>query len=174
MHSPKLRAFKRCGLRRCIHAKKRAHIKCSCAHQGSGMRSGLGSQWNPGTEFFKKSKKRSETRFGPLLMSSRRLVLFSGKSEHFFFVENVGHKLKRRFKKILTADPNGQMLSKSSSKDPPHHACKDRPINNIWFWWLPRHLFIPEPWCDDSDENVPNIKVLGWEGALELKKIDFF
>ena len=44
--------------------------------------------WKPapsGTQFFKKSKKRSETRFGPLLMSSGRLVLFSGESEHFFF-----------------------------------------------------------------------------------------
>ena len=38
-----------------------------------------------GTQFFKKSKKRSETRFGTLLRSSGRLVLFSGESEHFFF-----------------------------------------------------------------------------------------
>ena len=36
-------------------------------------------------------------RFGTLLMSSGRLALFSGESEHFFFVKNVGHKLKKRF-----------------------------------------------------------------------------
>ena len=30
-------------------------------------------------------------------MSSGRLVLFSGESEHFFFVENVGQKIKKRF-----------------------------------------------------------------------------
>jgi len=58
--------------------------------------------WKPatsGTQFFhflnheffnvKKIKKRSETRFGSLLMSSGRLVLFSGESELFVFVENV-------------------------------------------------------------------------------------
>jgi len=48
------------------------------------MKSALGSSRPPGTGFFKKSKKRSETRFGPLLMSSGRLVLFSGDFEHFF------------------------------------------------------------------------------------------
>ena len=53
--------------------------------QGFGMESAVGGTRNPGTGFFKKSKKRSETRFGPLLMSSGRLVLFSGESEHFFF-----------------------------------------------------------------------------------------
>jgi len=36
-------------------------------------------------------------------MSSGQLVLFSGESEHFFFIENVGQKIKKRFEKILTA-----------------------------------------------------------------------
>ena len=62
----------------------------ACPHQGFGMKSAVGSTWNPGTGFFKKSKKRSETRFGPLLMSSGRLVLFSGESEHFFFRRKCG------------------------------------------------------------------------------------
>ena len=45
--------------------------------------------------FWEKSKKR----FGPLLMSSGRLVLFSGESEHFFFVKNVGQKIKKKILK---------------------------------------------------------------------------
>ena len=96
--------------------------------QGSGMRSGLRSQWNPGTEFFKKSKKRSETRFGTLLMSSGRLVLFSGESEHFFFRRKCGSENKKKISKNSNCRSNGQNHVKSSSKDPPHRACKDRPI----------------------------------------------
>ena len=46
--------------------------------------------------FWEKSKKRSETRFGPLLMSSGRLVLFSGESEHFFFGRKCGSENKKK------------------------------------------------------------------------------
>ena len=58
--------------------------------------------WKPapsGTQFFKKSKKRSEARFGPLLMSSGRLVLFSGESEHFFFGRKCGSENKKKILK---------------------------------------------------------------------------
>ena len=67
--------------------------------QGFGMKSAVGSTWNPGTGFFKKSKKRSETRFGPLLMSSGRLVLFSGESEHVFFRRKCGSENKKKILK---------------------------------------------------------------------------
>ena len=53
----------------------------------------------PGTEFFKKSKKWSETRFGPLLMSSGRLVLFLGDFEHFFFRQKCESKNKKKILK---------------------------------------------------------------------------
>ena len=49
-------------------------------------------------------------------MSSRRLVLFSGESEHFFFVENVGQKIKKSLKKILTADSTVKIMSKVAQK----------------------------------------------------------
>ena len=87
--------------------------------------------WKPapsGTQFFKKSKKRSETRFGPLLMSSGRLVLFSGESEHFFFRRKCGSENKKKISKNSNGWSCGQSLVKSSSKDPPHHAYKDRTI----------------------------------------------
>ena len=80
------------------------------------MKSAVGSTRNPGTGFFKKSKKRSETRFGPLLMSSGRLVLFQANLSTFFFVENVGQKIKKRIKKILTADPTVKIMSKVAQK----------------------------------------------------------
>ena len=49
--------------------------------------------------FREKSKKRSDTRFGPLLMSSRRLVLFSGESEHFFFRRKCEQLIKKKTSK---------------------------------------------------------------------------
>ena len=49
-------------------------------------------------------------------MSSGRLVLISSESEHFFFVENVGQKIKTILEKILTADPTVKIMSKVAQK----------------------------------------------------------
>ena len=110
--------------------------------------------WKPapsGTQFFKKSKKRSETRFGPLLMSSGRLVLFSGESEHFFFRRKCGSENKKKSLKNSNGWFNGQNHVKSSSKDPPHRACTDRPIKKILISWFPVWVLIPERWCLPGD-----------------------
>ena len=103
--------------------------------------------WKPapsGTQFFKKSKKRSETRFRPLLMSSGRLVLFSGESEHFFFRRKCGSENKKKNLKNSNGRSNGQNHVKSSSKDPPHRACTDRLIKKILISWFPVWVLIPE------------------------------
>ena len=61
-------------------------------------------------------------------MSSRRLVLFSGESEHFFFRRKCGSENKKKISKNSNGWSCGQNLVKSSSKHPPHQAYKDRTI----------------------------------------------
>ena len=81
------------------HRHEERNERCAPVRQGSGMKSAVGSSRTPGTGFFKKSKKRSETRFGQLLMSSGRLVLFSGESEHFFLCRKCGSENKKKILK---------------------------------------------------------------------------
>ena len=87
-----------------------------------------------GTQFLNKSKKLSETRFGTLLRSSGRLVLFSGESEHFFFRQKCEPQIQSKIWNNSNGRSCGQNLVKSSSKDPPHHACKDRLFKIIDFF----------------------------------------
>jgi len=116
-------------------------LVASC--QGLAMKSAVGSGRTPGTGFFKKSK--SETRFGPLLMSSGRLVLFSGDLSTFFPVENVSQKMEKRFQKILTADPTVKILFSLRQKIRNKKLDKIHQQQNSAFSVLPTVLFIAEP-----------------------------
>ena len=79
-------------------------------------------------------------------MSSGRLVLFSGESEHFFFRRKCGSENKKKILKNSNGWSNGQNHVKSSSKDPPHRACTDSPIKKILISWFPVWVLIPERW----------------------------
>ena len=117
-------------MRLCCCGSSRPSNVCLTFQRGTSTFRDENPHWKPapsGTHLFKKSKKRSETRFGPLLMSSGRLVLFSGESEHFFFRRKCGSENKKKNLKSSNGRSNGQNHVKSSSTDPPHRACKDRP-----------------------------------------------
>jgi len=77
-------------------------------------------------------------------MPSGRLVLFSVEFEHFFFRRKCGSENEKKSLKNSNGGFNGQNHVKSSSKDPAHRACTDRPMKKILISWFLVWVLIKE------------------------------